>query len=156
VNWEERDKELVRKLKNGEELSEEEIIDIAYENVEGLSDYIKEKGEDRRWQRSVSTFFKTDDNRWFCLVWEEGLTENQDDEFWEQPYEVKREVKEVVTKVNVWTPVKKEGKQMFCNNCGEELNVGEDYVEFMGTPYCDDGCVHDMVEAELSWGIVEE
>ncbi len=110
MDWEKRDRELVRKIKNGEELSEEEIIDIAYENVEGLSDYIEEKGEDRRWLRSVSTFFKTDDNRWFCLVWEEGLTENQDDEFWEQPYEVKREVKEVVTKVNVWTPVKKEGK----------------------------------------------
>lgn len=110
MNWEKRDRELVRKIKNGEELSEEELSDIAYGDVEGLSDYIKEEGEDRRWLRSVSTFFKTDDDRWFCLEWEHGLTENQDDEFWDQPYEVKREVKEVVTEVNVWTPVKKEEK----------------------------------------------
>lgn len=110
MNWEERDKELVRKIKNGEELSEEELSDIAYECVRGFSDYIVEEEEDRRWFRSVSTFFKTDDGRWFCLVWEKGLTEIQDDEFWEQPYEVKREVKKVVTKVNVWTPVKKEEK----------------------------------------------
>lgn len=44
---------------------------------------------------------------------------------------------------------------MFCNNCGEELNVGEEYVEFMGNPYCDEGCIDDMVSAELSWDIVE-
>lgn len=106
MSYEEKCEQIISKLKNGEQLSEEELSDIALENVEGLSDYIKEEEEDTRWYRLMNTFFKTDDDRWFCLVWEKGLTENQDNEFWEQPYEVKREVKEVVTKVNVWTPVK--------------------------------------------------
>lgn len=45
---------------------------------------------------------------------------------------------------------------MTCNNCGEELNIGDDYVEFLGNIYCSDDCVHEMVDSFLHYGIVEE
>lgn len=45
---------------------------------------------------------------------------------------------------------------MFCNNCGEELNIGDDYVGLFGDIYCSDDCVHDMVDSSLDYGIVEE
>lgn len=106
MSWEEKSKQIVNKLKHGEQLSEEEIDLIISEEVDGLDNYIEEENGDTRWYRLMSTFCKTDDDRWFCLPWKAGLTEHQENEFWEQPYEVKREIKEIVTKVNVWTPVK--------------------------------------------------
>lgn len=45
---------------------------------------------------------------------------------------------------------------MICDNCGEELNIGDDYVEFVGNIYCSDGCVHDSVDSSLCYGIVGE
>lgn len=45
---------------------------------------------------------------------------------------------------------------MICKNCGEELNIGDDYVEFVGDIYCSDECVHDSVDSSLCYGIVRE
>lgn len=107
----EESEQIVNKLKHGKQLSEGEIDLILSEEVKGLDNYIEERGrKDTQWSRLMRTFFKTNDNRWFCLPWKAGLAERQENGLWEQPYEVKREVKEIVTKVNVWTPIKKESK----------------------------------------------
>lgn len=48
---------------------------------------MEEEGEDRRWSRTVSVLLQVND-RYFILFYERGLTENQDDEYLEQPIEV--------------------------------------------------------------------
>lgn len=44
-------------------------------------------GQEGRWQRDVTSILKFD-GRVFCINWQEGLTEMQPNEFWEQPEEV--------------------------------------------------------------------
>lgn len=56
-------------------------------------------GENRRWLRSVQTVNQIGD-RFFAIDWEQGLTERQEDEVWEQPYEVERHEREI-TKIEV-------------------------------------------------------
>ena len=51
-------------------------------------------GENHRWNIPATTIFKVED-RLFALDWWEGLTEHQENEFYEQPYEVK-EVKKMI------------------------------------------------------------
>lgn len=92
-SWEER---IIRKLQSGIELSEEEIKDFTY----SFSEVYREEGEDRRWSRSVLTVHRAGD-KLYAVEWEHGLTENQDDQFWEQPYEVKLNVKEVIIKKEI-------------------------------------------------------
>jgi hypothetical protein len=94
--------ELIQKLLNRESLSESEIQDLVYE----YDDYIfeQEKGENRRWSRGVMTVFKVDD-RYFMVNWDEGLTEYQENEFYDQPYEVTLKVEEQIIKVNTYSKV---------------------------------------------------
>lgn len=92
--------ELLRKIDNGEELTRSELCDIIFEfEVE------KEEGENRRWSRSVTTISKIGD-RYFSTDWEEGLTECQDNEFWNQPIEVEMKTYEKTITVTKWIPVK--------------------------------------------------
>jgi len=74
---------LLKKIDAGEILSEEEIRTFIYE----CEQEAEETGENRRWSRSVRTIMKLD-NRFFAVEWEKGLTENQENCFNNQPYEV--------------------------------------------------------------------
>lgn len=82
----------VKKLVSGEELSEDEISSLLSEN----DAVYKEEGEMRRWSRSVMSVIEINGNL-YAIDWEEGLTENQENEFFEQPYAVELEKKEIVT-----------------------------------------------------------
>lgn len=82
----------VMKLKKGEKLAEGEISEILWNNEEV---YVEE-GEDRRWSKSMLTVVKIDE-KLYAIEWEKGLTEMQEDEFYEQPYPVNMEKREVVT-----------------------------------------------------------
>lgn len=74
--------EMLKKIDAGEELSEEELLGLAYEySVEDI------EGDNRRWSRSITSYVQLGD-RHFCIEWEQGLTEMQPDECYEQPYEV--------------------------------------------------------------------
>lgn len=83
-------KEFLIKYDNGEEFTEEELSDLRWEFVEVDTQY----GENHRWNRPVTTIFRVKD-RLFALDWWEGLTEGQENEFYDQPYEVK-EVKKII------------------------------------------------------------
>lgn len=61
--------------------------------------------EPERWTRTATTIFLVAD-RYFALNWEQGLTEYQENEFWEQPYEVTKKEYEKTITVTEW--VKKE------------------------------------------------
>lgn len=97
--WDER---IARKLNSGVELSESEINGLIY----NFEEVYREEGEDRRWSRSVLSVIKIGD-KLYAIEWEHGLTENQDDAFWEQPYEVELNTREVVIKKTITEIVKK-------------------------------------------------
>lgn len=82
--------ELEKKIYNGEKLTEEELKMAVFECSEVTTEY----GENRRWSRSASTIIKVKD-KLFCIDWEQGLTECQDDCFEDQPYEVEEKTETI-------------------------------------------------------------
>ena len=95
------EKDFLEKYDNGYEFSQRELREI-HQNFEGIE---TEYGENRRWTRTATTIFKVGD-RYFALIWEQGLTECQENEFWEQPYEVEKKEYEKTITVTEW--IKKE------------------------------------------------
>ena len=96
------EEELLKKIDSGEELTRSELCDIIFEfKVEN------KKGENRRWSRSVRTISKIGD-RYFSTNWEQGLTECQEDEYWEQPVEVEKVTYEKIIIVTEWKEIKKD------------------------------------------------
>lgn len=98
-SWEE---EIIDKINNGISLSEDELKEL----VDGYSvqtDY----GENRRWVRSVDDIIKLEDrngNKYFYSIsWEEGLTEMQENEFFDQPERVYPYEKVTVNKQELFT-----------------------------------------------------
>lgn len=89
------------KLENGEELSKSEMKNM--DNY--FREVYREEGESRRWSKSVLSVFEVGDKK-YALNWDEGLTENNENEYWEQPYLVKLEEKEIVVKKTIVTPIK--------------------------------------------------
>ena len=87
--------ETVAKLKNGEKLSEREIKTLVYYGY--TVDEIE--GDSGRWTQHVSTIINIDGELWE-IDWDRGLTEYQENEFYNQPYRVKKVEKEV-TRVEV-------------------------------------------------------
>lgn len=78
---EDYEKELLDYIDNGE-LNISHIKEIVFEN--GIQ---TKYGEPRRWSRSASTISQIGD-RFFLTEWECGLTEYQDNEFYDNPIEV--------------------------------------------------------------------
>ena len=95
------EKELLEKIENGEELTEGELSDLVWDYEFERKDI--DKG---RWVTYVKTIVKLCD-RYFAIEWEEGLTELQENGFFEQPYEVKKVECEKVVKVTEWVGIEK-------------------------------------------------
>lgn len=72
---------LADKIDKGEDLTESELNDMLQCSIE------RTYGDDGRWTRTVYDICELE-GRFFCLKWERGLTENQPDNFFNQPYEV--------------------------------------------------------------------
>ncbi len=72
----------------------DEVQDLVFDNeVETIY------GPNRRWTRTNQTIIKADDGKHYKLEWEEGLTENQEHEFYDQEApEVEKIEKTVVIK----------------------------------------------------------
>lgn len=92
---------IIEKLYQGEILLKEELEAIAYDygyDEEKMGDYefvIEIEGEDNRWTKDMETIFKVGDDYW-CLPWQRGLTECQENEFWNQPYRVIPKTEQIV------------------------------------------------------------
>ena len=85
--------DIIEKLKNGEELSEKEIKKMVYEG-----NFVDEiEGDDYRWQRDVQTIIDID-GQLYAVDWLMGLTECQENDFFNQPYKVKCVEKVIRTK----------------------------------------------------------
>lgn len=64
----------------------------------------KKEGGSGRWTQSISTIFEID-SQLYCIDWERGLTEYQDNEYLYQPYKVRQEEKEVTTTIVSYIPM---------------------------------------------------
>ena len=91
--------EFIKKYDNKERFSDNELSRLVWE----MNEVDEIRGENRRWSQSVETIFEVE-GRYFSLMWENGLTEMQENEFYDQPVEVEL-VEKVVTKtVKNWVP----------------------------------------------------
>ena len=89
---------MLEKIDKKENLTERELKALVYEYA-----IETELGEDHRWTREASSIIKLPDivrlyDRYFEIDWMKALTEMQEDEFYNQPYEVKQIERVVVTK----------------------------------------------------------
>lgn len=90
---------IVKKIDNGEKLTEKELREL----ICGY-DVNTEYGDNRRWSRSVTTIVELE-GRFFSIDWEEGLTECQENEYYNQPVEVKKNIYEKTITVTEWVTV---------------------------------------------------
>lgn len=90
--------EILKKIDNNEELSKKEIIDMLEYEIE------REYGDNRRWSRSVISIISIND-RYFSICWEQGLTECQEDEYNNQPVEVKKHTYNKTIEVTEWREI---------------------------------------------------
>jgi hypothetical protein len=88
---------ILNKIDSGEKLNESELSSLVWE----FEEIEREYGDNRRWSRSVTSIVKIN-NRYFCIEWENGLTENQPNEFYDQPYEVEKKTYEKTIVVTEW------------------------------------------------------
>ena len=92
------EEELLKKIDSGEKLKKNDIREVLEYEVES------EYGDNRRWSRSVTTISQIGD-RYFSTNWDEGLTEYQENEYYEQPVEVEKNTYEKTITVTEWVPV---------------------------------------------------
>ena len=80
---------------------QEDIRDLIFGNsaIETI------KGEDRRWSRSNTTIVELE-GKYYAIVWEQGLTEKQENDYPEQDAkEVKKVEKEIKKIITEWVEV---------------------------------------------------
>lgn len=94
---------IIEKMYAGEKLSEKELSALVFADVEDDCEIVTEsEGEESRWSRTIDTIIKVGEDYW-DIPWERGLTEYQENMFWEQPFRVKP-VEKVITVTN-WVPL---------------------------------------------------
>ena len=94
------DEVMLSKIDNGEELTRREIRELTWKAFDC------EEGENRRWTRTVTSYVELC-GRTFSVDWEEGLTEYQENEFYDQPYEVELKTYEKTIVVKEWMRVRR-------------------------------------------------
>lgn len=88
---------MLTKLEKGEHLTEDELRELVEEyEWEELED-----GDRLRWTQVKHTIVKLGD-KFFKIDWQQGLTENQPNEFMDQPYEVELHEYEKTITVREW------------------------------------------------------
>ena len=101
MDFDKYETDILAKIDAGEKLEECDIRDLVF-------DYEIDKIEhgSGRWTTTVETIIELCD-RTFSITWERGLTECQENEFYNQPVEVRKRtyVKPVV--VTEWIPIGK-------------------------------------------------
>lgn len=90
---------IIYQMENGENISKQDLKTLVFECNEIQRDY----GDNRRWLRSVNSYIQVKD-RIICVPWEEGLTEMQENEFFDKPYFVKKHTYEKTVTVTEFVP----------------------------------------------------
>ena len=95
-----KEEDVIRKIKNKERFTEEEIHDVVWD----FPEVWEEEFEEHRWTKDVSTVVKVGE----CFVridWQRGLTESQENEYYEQPYFVKQHKYTKTIEVEEWEAI---------------------------------------------------
>ena len=87
------------KITEGIDLTERELRELRYSQCAEI------EGDKSRWSVYTQSIIKLRD-KYFSIDWDQGLTEIQEDEFYNQPYEVKKVEKMIP--VTEWIPVKQD------------------------------------------------
>ena len=79
---------IIEKLYAGKNLNEYELKCLAYGDGDLGYEWVDEVGYDSgRWSQFMETIFRVGDDLW-AIPWQRGLTECQENEFYDQPYRV--------------------------------------------------------------------
>lgn len=89
---------IINKLNNCESLSEDERSDLIF----GGYEIHREHGDMRRWHTEVRSIIELSD-KFYAIDWLIGNTENQDNEYYEDPFEVRRVTKTII--VEEYVPI---------------------------------------------------
>lgn len=133
------DEIMVQKIDKGIELTEDELRTLVFE----CNEVAHFEGKNRRWSRTVSSIIELC-GRFFKVIWEQGLTENQDDIFYEQPYEVELDSYKKVIEVHNWikkgsTKPKRINELKYEVSDDDIYSIIDSVTEFM---YCNFGDCH--------------
>lgn len=94
--------DFLRRYDASDNFDEYELSQMAFGEV---GKYVcKTEGDTHRWTTDIQTVFSVGD-RFFALDWSQGLTERQENEYWNQPYEVRMEQHEETIVVTNWVPI---------------------------------------------------
>lgn len=80
------------------------IIVYGFEDDENVKLVATQYGDNNRWTRGVDEYYLIQD-RYFCFPYEEGLTEYQENEYFIQPFEVRRVEKKITMTVVEWESI---------------------------------------------------
>ena len=89
------EKEFLKRYDEKDQFTENEIESILWDFLQ----FDEINGNDHRWYRPVMTIIKVND-RFFAIDWNRGLTEYQEHEYPNQPYEV--ESRKKIIEVTEW------------------------------------------------------
>lgn len=92
---------IVQKIDNKEDLTEKELNKLVCEY-----EYDTAEGDSGRWTKMMYTVVQLC-GRFFEIVWQKGLTEYQENEYNDQPYEVHKHTYEQVITVTEWVRLDK-------------------------------------------------
>lgn len=94
------EEEIINKIKNKENFKEEEIKELLW----SFPQVWEEEGYEHRWTKDVSTVVQIGE-KFIRIDWSRGLTECQENEFWEQPYFVKQHKYTKTIEVEEWEKI---------------------------------------------------
>lgn len=98
----ENKKTVIQKLLDHENLDYKELESLIFDHDDIHFETII--GENRRWSRAITKVFKIND-RYFMVDYDEGLTEYQENEYYDQPTEVALIQEQVIKTVNKYTSI---------------------------------------------------
>lgn len=95
------ERDYLEKIHNKVKLSESELRELVCNSIEDIY------GENRRWCRGVTSIIQLGDE-FYALNWDQGLTECQENSYYEQPYRVEQRTYEKTITVTEWVRVEEE------------------------------------------------
>ena len=144
------DEIILQKIDSSENLTEKELKTLVFERNE----VERFEGENRRWSRTIESIIELC-GRYFKVIWEQGLTENQENGFYEQPFEVELDSYKKVIEIHNWikkgNPKPKRVNELKSEISEDDIyNIIDTVTEFM---YCNYGDCH---MEKITWEELQE